>query len=146
MRMDTPNNMNPVGSKANPTRMDILDNANSLCDSTGVRNVRPNELIEPSNAYEQMSSYAQAAPRANYANPYRYSEHTPNAIPMVQWNEPPLTGSNPRQAVYTPMAQTSDLFVPDEFVYYTARQTGQDKLTVVRGNAQSVPIFVKDEL
>ena len=109
-------------------RMDMLDNANSLYDSASTRNVRsevrPTELIELSNVHEQMSSYAQAAPRANYANSYRYSEHiTPNGIPMVRWNEPPVIGSNPRQAVYTTMAQTPDLFAPDESVYYTARQT-----------------------
>jgi len=128
MRMDTPNNTNPVGSKANPTRMDTLHDANSIYDSTNARSVRtevrPSELIELSNAYEQTPSYAQAAPCANYANSYRYSEPiTANGTPIVRWSEPPLTGSNPRRTTLTPITQTPDLFIPDKSVYYTARQT-----------------------
>jgi len=124
MRTDTPNNTNPVGSKVNPMRMDMLDNANSICDSTNARSVRsevrPSELIELSNVYEQTPSYAQAAPRANSANSYHYSEHI---TPIVRWSEPPVTGSNPRRTTLTPITQTPDLFIPDESVYYTARQT-----------------------
>ena len=66
--MCMPDNTNPVGSKANPMRMDMPDNAKSLVqrgswrtdnplyNSTSVQNirseVRPNELTEPSNAHE----------------------------------------------------------------------------------------------
>ena len=114
VRTDTPNNTNPVGSKANPTRLDMLDNANSIYDSTNTRSVRsevrPSELIELSNACEQTPSYAQAAPRANSANSYHYSEHM---TPIVRWSKPPVTGSNPRRTTLTPITQTPDLFIPD---------------------------------
>jgi len=121
MRMDPPNNTNLVGSKVDPMRMDMLNNANSICDSTNARivcsEVRPEELIEPSNAYEQISSHA-TAPRVNSANSY-YSEYI---TPIVRWSEPPVTGSNPRRTPYN-ITQTPGLFTPDESVYHTARQT-----------------------
>jgi len=121
MRMDTANNTNSVGSKVNPTRTDMPNNENSICNSTNARSVRlevrPDELIELSNAYEQTSSYA-VAPRANSANSY-YSEHI---TPIVRWSEPPVTGSKRRRTPHN-ITQTPDLFTPDESVYYTARQT-----------------------
>ena len=121
-RMDTPNNTNPVGSKVNPTQMDMLDDANSMYDSRNARSVRsevrPNELIELSNAYQHTPSYA-AAPHVNSANSCHCSEHI---TPIVRWSEPPVTGSNPRRTAHN-LIQTPDLFTPDESVYCTARQT-----------------------
>ena len=100
MRTDTPNNTNLVGSKANPTWMDMLDNANSICDLTNARSfrseVRPSELIELRNVYEQTPSYV-AAPRTNSANSYHYSEHI---TPIVRWSEPSITSSNPRRTAH----------------------------------------------
>jgi len=123
MQMDTPNNTNSVGSMVNPMQMDMLNNANSIYDSTNARSVRsevrPSELIELSNAYEETPSYV-VAPRVNSANSHHYSEHI---TPIVRWSEPPVTGSNLRRTTLTPITQTPDLFIPDESVYYTARQT-----------------------
>jgi len=146
MQMGTSDNTNSVSSKANPMQTDMPDNANSLVqcgswrtdnplyDSKSAQNVRsevqPSELIELGNAHEQITNYAQVAPHANYVNfvpindSYRYSEPiTANGTPIVRWNEPPSTGSNPRRTTHTPITQTPNLFTPDESVYYTARQT-----------------------